>query len=64
MDTLLHFVCHNPDCVYFNQVRTVRMTHLGQGLYTRPPVVCECNPTVEVRYATTPPRGGSSTRRP
>jgi hypothetical protein len=52
-DTLLHVVCHNDTCARKDQVRTVRMPYLGDGVFARPQVVCECNPTVEMRYATT-----------
>lgn len=56
-DTRLHVVCHNPDCVYFERVRSVRMPHLGQGVFARPSIVCECNPTIEMRYATSDTSG-------
>ena len=38
-------------------VRTVRMSYLGDGVYQRPTLVCECNPLVEMRYAFTMPSG-------
>lgn len=55
--TLLHVVCHNDGCVHRDRVRTVRMPYLGDGVYARPSVACECNPLVDMRMAFTTPDG-------
>lgn len=56
MDTTLHVVCDNPECVYFSLVRKVRMLHLGAGVYVRPQgLVCECQPRVDLRSVTPEP---------
>lgn len=44
--TLLHVVCLNRSCENYNRIRTVRMLHLGAGVYARIPLVCECSPNV------------------
>lgn len=51
-NTALHAVCHNPECFYRDRIRRVRLPHLGQGVYAKPTLVCECGWDL---LATTPP---------
>lgn len=51
--TLLHVVCLNRSCAHYNRIRTVRMLHLGAGVYARIPLVCECSPKVALTSADT-----------
>lgn len=39
------YVCLNPNCDYFDDVRQVSLQHIGAGLYLACPpatVICEC----------------------
>jgi hypothetical protein len=36
------WTCENPRCRYVGKKRTVRLQHLGAGLYLRANVICFC----------------------
>lgn len=36
------WICENPRCKYAGVKRTVRMAHLGQGLYLMGAIRCQC----------------------
>lgn len=53
-DNSVSVVCDNPGCSHHGVVRTVGLTHLGQGVYQHPTVVCECQPTWTLRVTVLP----------
>ena len=40
-------ICKNPDCNYWSRERTVRLQHLGQGVYiSTANLACHCGHTL------------------